>query len=87
MRNKENESEWLSGYNDAVDYINQWDDTYYKAANDIEELIDKYYDVGSLKSLHPFYNLLDEMRKRSETHAQIVDLLHKRLKSRVQELL
>lgn len=87
MRNRETESAELSSYNDVVDYINQWNDTYYKAANDIEQLISKYYKSGTLRELKKFYSLLDAMKERSECHAGIINSLGNKLKHSVQELL
>lgn len=77
----------MKKYNDVVNYINQWNDTYYRAANDIQNLIEEYYHAGSLKDLHPFYGLLDAMRQRSTSHAEIIRTLEHKLKSSVQELL
>lgn len=77
----------LDDYNTVVDYINAWNDIYIKAINDVQSLIDKYYNAGSLQDLHPFYNLLDEMKTRSEAHSRAIDFLYNRLKNSVQELL
>jgi hypothetical protein len=76
-----------TNYNTVVDYINAWNDIYIKAVTDIETLIDKYYNSGSLEELHTFYRLLDAMRERSESHAIAIDFLYRRLKSNVTELL
>lgn len=77
----------LTDYNTVVDYINAWNDLYIKAINDVESLIDKYYNAGDLEDLRPFYNLLDEMKTRSDAHAKAIDFLYTRLKHSVQELL